>query len=59
MAAEKRKPRKITTKAKECPACKGEGEVARTVRVGRRHREVGQQFGWCLTCNGSGIDPDQ
>jgi hypothetical protein len=34
--------------------CKGAGTVAVTVRVGRRHRVVGQQDGMCLTCFGDG-----
>lgn len=38
----------------ECPACKGAGTVAVTVRVGRRHRVVGEQDGMCLACFGSG-----
>jgi DnaJ-class molecular chaperone len=37
-----------------CTACKGSGTVARTVRVGRRHRTVGQQDGLCLACLGTG-----
>jgi hypothetical protein len=37
-----------------CEVCKGTGTVAVTVRVGRRHRVVGQQDGMCLTCFGSG-----
>jgi hypothetical protein len=37
--------------------CKGTGQVAVTVRVGRRHRLVGQQEGMCLTCFGSGEAP--
>ncbi|MCF3961395.1 hypothetical protein [Streptomyces fuscigenes] len=41
-----------------CPSCKGSGQVARTVRVGRRQRVVGQQEGLCLTCLGSGLDPN-
>lgn len=41
-----------------CPICTGSGTVARTVRVGRRHREVGRQEGLCLTCLGSGLDPN-
>ncbi|MBJ7001724.1 hypothetical protein JG491_16855 [Streptomyces sp. CRPSP2-6A1] len=40
-----------------CSVCKGTGEVSRTVRVGRRHREVGQQTGLCLNCLGSGEAP--
>ncbi|WP_328845625.1 hypothetical protein [Streptomyces sp. NBC_00258] len=43
---------------KDCPVCKGTGEVSRTVRVGRRHRPVGQQTGLCLNCLGSGQAPD-
>ncbi len=37
-----------------CAVCKGTGQVAVTVRVGRRHRNVGQQEGVCLTCLGTG-----
>lgn len=37
-----------------CPACKGTGTVAVTVRVGRRRRVVGQQDGMCLACFGNG-----
>ncbi|MFK8908898.1 hypothetical protein [Streptomyces sp. YS-3] len=43
----------------KCPACKGSGEVSRSVRVGRRHRVVGQQTGLCLTCLGSGNAPTE
>ncbi|MDT9699291.1 hypothetical protein [Streptomyces sp. P17] len=39
---------------KQCPPCKGTGEVSRTVHVGRKHRPVGQQTGICLACLGSG-----
>ncbi|MDI3387054.1 hypothetical protein QIS99_12720 [Streptomyces sp. B-S-A8] len=38
----------------KCPTCKGSGEVARAVRVGRKRRSVGQQTGLCLACLGSG-----
>ncbi|MEU6536394.1 hypothetical protein [Streptomyces sp. NPDC047000] len=41
----------------ECPVCKGSGEVARPVRVGRNRRTVGQQAGLCLNCLGSGEAP--
>ncbi|WP_381796241.1 hypothetical protein [Streptomyces niveus] len=37
-----------------CEPCKGSGQVAVTVRVGRKHRPVGQQDGICLTCFGTG-----
>ncbi|MCF3960389.1 hypothetical protein [Streptomyces fuscigenes] len=58
--------RKTTTRTKAkapaeppvCPSCTGSGQVARTVRVGRRQRVVGQQEGLCLTCLGSGLDPN-
>jgi len=40
-----------------CEVCKGTGQVAVTVRVGRRHRLVGQQEGMCLSCFGSGEAP--
>lgn len=39
----------------KCSVCKGTGQVALTVRVGRRHRLVGQQEGMCLSCFGTGI----
>lgn len=39
---------------KKCATCKGSGEVATTVRVGRKRRAVGQQSGLCLTCLGPG-----
>ncbi|MGA5364142.1 hypothetical protein [Streptomyces purpurascens] len=41
-----------------CPVCHGTGEVARTVRVGRKHRVVGEQSGLCLNCLGSGQAPE-
>ncbi|MFI6695929.1 hypothetical protein ACIBLA_30115 [Streptomyces sp. NPDC050433] len=37
-----------------CEPCKGTGQVAITVRVGRKRRPVGQQDGICLTCFGTG-----
>ncbi|MCL6281649.1 hypothetical protein M3398_30770 [Streptomyces albidoflavus] len=41
-----------------CQPCGGTGNVAITVRVGRKRRPVGQQDGLCLNCLGSGTDPD-
>ncbi|MFH9998601.1 hypothetical protein ACH4NR_00090 [Streptomyces globisporus] len=41
-----------------CQPCGGTGNVAITVRVGRKRRPVGQQDGICLNCLGSGTDPD-
>ncbi|MFD6993520.1 hypothetical protein [Streptomyces sp. NPDC059943] len=54
--------RKTTTRTKKtapvepppCEPCKGSGQVAITVRVGRKRRPVGQQDGICLTCFGTG-----
>jgi DnaJ-class molecular chaperone len=43
-----------TAEPVECTTCKGLGEVSTTVRVGRRHRDVGQQSGFCLACLGTG-----
>ncbi|MFD5780786.1 hypothetical protein [Streptomyces sp. NPDC126933] len=37
-----------------CEVCKGSGQVSVTVRVGRRHRPVGEQDGFCLACFGTG-----
>lgn len=59
MATRKRTPRKAEFESTPCPACKNEGEVGVTVRVGRKSRVVGQQLGWCLNCGGTGIDPNQ
>ncbi|WP_329219831.1 hypothetical protein [Streptomyces microflavus] len=41
-----------------CQPCGGTGNVAITVRVGRKRRPVGQQDGLCLNCLGSGTDPN-
>ncbi|CAD5970220.1 MULTISPECIES: hypothetical protein [unclassified Streptomyces] len=41
-----------------CQPCGGTGNVAITVRVGRKRRPVGQQDGLCLNCLGEGTDPD-
>ncbi|WP_097885720.1 hypothetical protein [Streptomyces sp. st140] len=41
-----------------CQPCGGSGNVAITVRVGRKRRPVGQQDGLCLNCLGDGTDPD-
>ncbi|RSN91146.1 hypothetical protein DMH26_27120 [Streptomyces sp. WAC 05379] len=52
-----KKPRKAPAPVLEpaaCPACKGTGEVSRTVHVGRKRRPAGQQTGICLACLGSG-----
>ncbi|WP_425276799.1 hypothetical protein [Streptomyces aquilus] len=42
---------------KQCPPCKGTGEVSRPVRVGRKQRVAGQQTGLCLNCMGAGEIP--
>jgi len=42
----------------KCPVCKGSGEVARVVHVGRKRRPVGHQTGICLNCLGSGEATD-
>lgn len=47
----------IKPATKQCPACKGTGEVSRTVRVGRKQRAVGHQTGLCLGCLGAGEIP--
>lgn len=41
-----------------CEPCEGTGVVAKTVRVGRRQRNVGEQQGACLTCWGTGEAPE-
>jgi DnaJ-class molecular chaperone len=48
------RPAKPAPVPEPCEVCEGTGTVAVTVRVGRRHRVVGQQDGMCLTCFGSG-----
>ena len=48
------KPAPAPVEPSPCSVCKGTGQVAVTVRVGRRHRPVGQQEGMCLTCLGTG-----
>ncbi|MGP4049661.1 hypothetical protein [Streptomyces sp. 2A115] len=59
MAARKTTPPRKPAAAKPAPCgpCNGTGEVARTVRVGRKQRVVGQQSGLCLTCLGTGEAP--
>ncbi|WP_328431502.1 hypothetical protein [Streptomyces sp. NBC_00453] len=56
MAARKTTARRKATvpQSAKCGPCNGTGEVARTVRVGRKQRPVGQQTGICLACLGSG-----
>ncbi|WTX32685.1 hypothetical protein OG970_24025 [Streptomyces sp. NBC_00658] len=52
-------PRKAAaSEPAECEPCKGTGEVAQTVRVGRKRRSVGQQAGICLACFGTGEAPE-
>ncbi|MEW1625849.1 hypothetical protein AB1339_34230 [Streptomyces cyaneofuscatus] len=54
-------PKKTTTDPVEpapCQPCGGTGNVAITVRVGRKRRPVGQQDGLCLNCLGEGTAPD-
>ncbi|MFE4328077.1 hypothetical protein ACFRQM_01155 [Streptomyces sp. NPDC056831] len=54
------KPPKAPASAQpaECQPCGGTGNVAVTVRVGRKRRPVGQQDGLCLACLGSGTAPE-
>ncbi|MFJ3707288.1 hypothetical protein OG204_10315 [Streptomyces sp. NBC_01387] len=51
-----KKPAPVETS--ECKPCGGTGNVATTVRVGRKRRPVGQQDGFCLNCFGTGIDSE-
>ncbi|MET7886208.1 MULTISPECIES: hypothetical protein [Streptomyces] len=55
--ATKKTPRPAPVPPK-CGPCNGTGEVARTVRVGRKRRTVGQQAGICLACFGTGEATD-
>lgn len=50
-------PKRVERKTNPAPCgtCGGSGEVSKTVRVGRRHRNVGEQAGLCLACMGTGI----
>ncbi|KAF4406181.1 hypothetical protein [Streptomyces lycii] len=50
-----RRPRKTMPTVPPCEPCRGTGEVAVSVRVGRTRRTVGQQNGICLSCFGSGL----
>lgn len=45
-----------TATKKDCPDCKGEGEIREAVRVGARKRRVtaDRQTAMCTTCWGSG-----
>ncbi|MFC5027879.1 hypothetical protein ACQFX6_17445 [Streptomyces sp. DSM 41987] len=56
MTARKATTRRTTAKAPpKCQVCKGTGEVAVPVKVGRKQRITDdQQVGMCLTCFGSG-----
>ncbi|MEU1624111.1 hypothetical protein ABZ746_01925 [Streptomyces sp. NPDC020096] len=55
MATTRNNPRRQPAEPPKCETCKGTGEIATTVRVGRRRRDTGaQQVGMCLTCLGSG-----
>ncbi|MER6638860.1 hypothetical protein ABT285_25300 [Streptomyces microflavus] len=51
-------PAPVPVEPAPCQPCGGTGNVAITVRVGRKRRPVGQQDGLCLNCLGSGTDPD-
>ncbi|MFI0015648.1 hypothetical protein [Streptomyces griseus] len=51
-------PDPVAAEPASCQPCGGSGNVAITVRVGRKRRPVGQQDGLCLNCFGSGTDPD-
>ncbi|MGW6259716.1 hypothetical protein [Streptomyces sp. NPDC055085] len=57
MTTKKRTPSTALASPK-CGPCKGTGEVARTVYVGRKRRPVGQQAGICLACFGTGTSTD-
>ncbi|MEU0830526.1 hypothetical protein [Streptomyces sp. NPDC005969] len=54
--ATKKTPAKDTAPAEpgKCQPCGGTGNVAITVRIGRKRRPVGQQDGLCLSCFGTG-----
>ncbi|XMN08425.1 hypothetical protein ACK8N7_21505 [Streptomyces griseobrunneus] len=51
-------PDPVAVEPASCQPCGGTGNVAITVRVGRKRRPVGQQDGLCLNCLGEGTDPD-
>lgn len=51
-----RRTTKKTTAPAKCSTCKGSGETATEVRVGRGRRKTGQyQTGLCPDCFGSGL----
>ncbi|MFJ1595590.1 hypothetical protein [Streptomyces sp. NPDC088261] len=47
-------PKTVPVQPAECGVCKGSGQVTVSVRVGRKHRNVVQQEGFCLACFGPG-----
>lgn len=56
----RKSPTARTPRAKNCPDCKGLGEITETVRVGcaRKSRETDdRQAALCLTCFGTGNAP--
>ncbi|WP_434975438.1 hypothetical protein [Streptomyces mesophilus] len=59
MTVASKKPRTDPPAPAKCKPCKGTGEVSRTVRVGRKHRPVGEQTGMCLSCFGTGHAPTE
>ncbi|MZF55858.1 hypothetical protein GTX53_18815 [Streptomyces sp. SID5594] len=50
-------PDPVAIEPAPCQPCGGTGNVAITVRVGRKRRPVGQQDGLCLNCLGEGTAP--
>ncbi|MGW7612290.1 hypothetical protein ACWGKW_34555 [Streptomyces sp. NPDC054766] len=56
--ATKKTPQRPSPVPPKCGPCNGTGEVARTIRVGRKRRTVGQQAGICLACFGTGEATD-
>lgn len=52
------RPKTTEPQPAKCEPCDGTGEVSRTVRVGRKQRNVGQQTGICLACFGTGEATD-
>ncbi|MFJ5534492.1 hypothetical protein [Streptomyces sp. NPDC093261] len=65
MASAKRPaPRRKTAPPKpepaKCPGCDGNGEITEAVRVGSRKGRItdDRQSGLCLTCWGTGLDPN-
>ncbi|MGW3140268.1 hypothetical protein [Streptomyces sp. NPDC001139] len=58
--ATRRKTASVEPQPAKCPDCDGRGEITEAVKVGARKGRVtdDRQTGLCLTCWGTGVDPN-